>query len=55
MEHFLNHREKKLNLKKRKDEKLKKDQEDAVLLKIAMGELVVPKQPVSGSAIEVPS
>ena len=52
---FLNHREKKLNLKKMKDEKMKKDQEDAVLLRIAKGELTVPNQPKPGSSIEVPS
>ena len=52
---FLNHRQKQINLKKEKDEKLQRDREEAVLKKIAMGELTVPKQPMSGSAIEVPS
>ena len=52
---FLNHRQKKIKMKKEKDEKLQREQEEAVLKKIAMGELAVPKQPMSGSAIEVPS
>ena len=52
---FLNHRQKQINLKKEKDEKLQRDREEAVLKKIAMGELTVPKPQVSGSAIEVPS
>ena len=38
-----------------KDEKIQKDQEDAVLLRIAKGELSVPSQPKPGSSIEVPS
>ena len=52
---FLNHRQKKINLKKEKDERLQREQEEAVLKKIALGKLAVPKQPMSGSAIEVPS
>ena len=52
---FLKSREKRLNLKKMKDEKIQKDQEDAVLLRIAKGELTVPSQPKPGSSIEVPS
>ena len=38
-----------------KIEKNKKDQEDAVLLRIAKGELTVPNQPRPGSSIELPS
>ena len=52
---FLKSREKRLNLKKMKDEKIQKDQEDAVLLRIAKGELTVPNQPRPGSSIELPS
>ena len=52
---FLKSREKRLNLKKMKADKIQKDQEDAVLLRIAKGELSVPSQPKPGSSIEVPS
>ena len=52
---FLKCREKRLNLKKEKNDKIHKDQEDAVLLKIAKGELTVPSQPKPGSSIELPS
>ena len=52
---FLKSREKRLNLKKMKDEKIQKDQEDAVLLRIAKGEFTVPSQPRTGSSIELPS
>ena len=52
---FLKSREKRLNLEKIKNEKIQKDQEDAVLLRIAKGELTVPNQPRTGSSIELPS
>ena len=52
---FLKSREKRLNLEKIKNEKIQKDQEDAVLLRIAKGELTVPNQPRTDSLIELPS
>ena len=52
---FLKSREKRLNLKKEKNDKIQKDQEDAVLLRIAKGELTVPNRPRTGSEIELPS
>ena len=52
---FSKSRENRLNLEKMKIEKNKKDQEDAVLLRIAKGELTVPNQPRPGSSIELPS
>ena len=52
---FLKSREKRLNLKKEKNDKIQKDQVDAVLLRVASGELTVPNRPRTGSEIELPS
>ena len=52
---FLRHKKRNLNLKKLAEEKEQKERDEAVLLRIANGELTVPSQPRTGSAIEVPS
>ena len=52
---FLKSREKRLNLKKEKNDKIQKDQVDAVLLRVANRELTVPNRPRTGSEIELPS
>ena len=52
---FLKSREKRLKSEKEKNDKIQKDQVDAVLLRVASGELVVPNRPRTGSEIELPS
>ena len=52
---FLRHKKRNLNLKKLAEEEEQKKRDEAVLLRIAAGELIVPSQPRTGSAIEVPS
>ena len=52
---FLKSREKRLKSEKEKNDKIQKDQVDAVLLRVASGEVVVPNRPRTGSEIELPS
>ena len=52
---FLKSREKRLKSEKEKNDKIQKDQVDAVLLRVASGELTVPNRPRTGSEIELPS
>ena len=52
---FLKSREKRLKSEKEKNDKIQQDQVNAVLLKVASGELVVPNRPKTGSEIELPS
>ena len=52
---FLKSREKRLKSEKEKNDKIQQDQVNAVLLKVASGELIVPNRPKAGSKIELPS